>query len=263
MKKTKYYLLVIVLIFVTCGKNNINKAKELIEIGDYTQAVSNLNIEIEKNPKNIDARELLVKCYDYKKEWNKAIEQLKILNKLVPSNNYDTKLLKFYVLDEQFIEYEELLDLYKDTKYINYFEILDSIHTKYNNEYYEILKKNLLPYADSIKLNPDSILVKYENWPDDMLFINHKLKKYVYGIDKRIDKILQVETNQKKIHVLDSLNLKDFFLAFYLAELYDNEYDYYWAFYEECAKWSYIKDLEFFESDSSSIKYIKYIEQKF
>lgn len=250
MKKTLYCLLVIAFIFATCSKSNINKAKELIEIGDYTQAVSNLNIEIEKNPKNIDARELLVKCYDYKKEWNNAIEQLLILKKINPQRIYDMSLFKFYALNNQFIKVKELFNKYSEYK--NAFKLLDNIDNKYSKK----RKNKILFLADSLGIPSDSVYTIRDLIWHELKILNPKIRILINDYEEK----WEIEKKNEKIQFTDSLKLNNLFFAFFLWEIEEEleliDYDYYLF----C---NYYKSLDFIlELDSCYYEYIRYAIQK-
>lgn len=199
--------------FLSCSKSNINKAESLIEIGDYTQAVSLLNTEVEKNPKNINARELLVKCYDFNKEWNKAIEQLKILNKINPQVIYDMGLLKFYALNHQFSDARKLLDQYKNYNK-NARDRFESIDNKYIIKQHEMK----IIVTDSLCISSDSLYhIYYSKYSDpDVVEAKRKLDAYADQCD--------YDAKIEKRQVDDSLHIKNLYLAAFLYELIEDDY---------------------------------------
>ncbi|MBK7379315.1 MAG: hypothetical protein IPJ03_09955 [Ignavibacteriales bacterium] len=168
------------LIFISCGKSEYDKAKELYEIGDYKSASELLIKHLQENPKDVSSRELLIRCYDKNESWDSAIEQINILNTFNPSAKYEAQLAKFSALNEDYIKVKSIMEKLEKE--------LSVLFEKKEKEFEERALK-IKSFAEQEK---DSLKVKeYGNQLDSLYSQYEKIKQ----------------------NMIDSLNIKDVLIA--------------------------------------------------
>lgn len=147
----KYFIIILLLfLIISCNDNEFEKINAFIEVGDYSNAITLLNQKIEENPKNIQSRKLLMKCYDMNSRWDKSLEQLNIIQNIEPSKKNEYRKLLYIGLNKEFTKLEEKLkDIEKIPMQLAYEQLKNEI-SKLNS------KRSYL--IDSLNWNSDSLL---------------------------------------------------------------------------------------------------------
>lgn len=177
--------------FVLAGvQNTTEQAKTFIDIGDYSRAISILNEEILKNPRNVKVRKLLVHCFDEKEDWQNAIEELEVIQNLSFSPINDFYLLRLYALSDRF---DKVLSLSQKYQPIEVY--IGNLLSKDIDEF----KKRISFLSDSLSIPVDSL---------------QKLSEFFDAEKKLKDKVQFLE---------DSLGIKNYYLALGLYKLKNKE----------------------------------------
>jgi tetratricopeptide (TPR) repeat protein len=140
--KSVFTVLVIIyslLTFMGCGSKEMSKAKEYMDAHMYNEAISLLEIEIQANPKNVEAYYLAAQCYI---ELNNTHQAEEYFNKaILLDTDYRIKVGEYY--------YEKAFKLYTENEHYSAENNYNKAE-KYNPEGREDFAQKLFDYATEI-----------------------------------------------------------------------------------------------------------------
>ncbi|MFA4996331.1 MAG: hypothetical protein WC536_04295 [Patescibacteria group bacterium] len=100
MKKVMFLILVVIVVVVAgCGSHRVDKAKELMKISSYSEAIDLLKEEIKDNPKNADAQFVYGQIERLEGNRDEALERFKKAVQL--DESFKKKVCDFLTKDEE------------------------------------------------------------------------------------------------------------------------------------------------------------------
>jgi tetratricopeptide (TPR) repeat protein len=140
--KSVFTVLIIIsslLTFIGCGSKEMSKAKDYMDAQMYNEAISLLEIEIQANPKNVEAYYLAAQCYI---ELNNTRQSEEYFDKaILLDTDYSVKVGEYY--------YEKGFKLWKEKRYYSAQDYYIKAK-KYYPEGREYFAQKLFDYATEI-----------------------------------------------------------------------------------------------------------------
>jgi len=210
-------MLILLFISFGCESKKHKQIKAMMEVGEYTQAITLIKEELLEDVKNIKFRKMLLKCFEKQQSWYEVINQIHIINRINPEINYDFLLLRAYSLNQQFDKVQTIMDNYSDYD--------TTVRLKFaSSKINRVIKFKI--HSDSLQninayysfLDPDSLHDAIEK-TYCKLFDGDSLleKKFFYYFDtNRVTLEKEMPSFFKKNH------LNDWLIAIILLDLYDD-----------------------------------------